>query len=30
MYDEIKVTRNNIIKLSQFKRGDKVTLLKKN
>lgn len=29
MYDEIKVTRYNIIKLSQFKKGDKVTLLKK-
>lgn len=29
MYDEIKVTRHNIVKLSQFKRGDKVTLLKK-
>lgn len=29
MYDEIKVTRYNIRKLSQFKRGDKVTLLKK-
>ena len=29
MYDEIKVTRYNIRKLSQFKKGDKVTLLKK-
>lgn len=29
MYDEIKVTRDNIIKLSNFKKGDKVTLLKK-
>lgn len=29
MYDEMKVTRDNIVELSQFKVGDTVTLLKK-
>lgn len=29
MYDEIKVTEDNIVELSQFKVGDTVTLLKK-
>lgn len=29
MYDEIKVTRDNIVEFSQFKEGDTVTLLKK-
>lgn len=29
MYDEIKVTQDNIVELSQFKVGDTVTLLKK-
>lgn len=29
MYDEVKITRDNIIELSQYKVGDTVTLLKK-
>lgn len=29
MYDEIKITQDNIVELSQFKVGDTVTLLKK-